>query len=109
MAETPCGRVGRNPISEIAHRAAVVIVERRGSWAVSLAPDGLVAVERFDSAVPDEVIGTYTAEPGLLQLWRMVRDDLTDTVRERNVGVPKRRVVYRGRTTTPRQPRQSMC
>lgn len=74
--EKVVGRIGRNPVSTIADRAARVIAERPRGCAVSLAPDGVVMVESPSSAIDDEIVGVYRMDSGLMALWRRIGEDL---------------------------------
>lgn len=70
------GRVGVSPLSAIADKCAFRIRHAKTALAVAVDPAGYVTVEPFEHAVPDEVVGVYDKQLGLLDLYRQVRDDL---------------------------------
>jgi hypothetical protein len=76
------GKVGVLPIDTLADKCAERIMASRNTWAVCIAPDGVVTLERYDEAVPDEIVGNYDRAAGRLNLWRMIRDDMRATVEE---------------------------
>jgi hypothetical protein len=93
------GRLGKQSASELADRAARVIVDAPRERALCLGPDGTVSIESVAQAIPDELVGVYTKAPGLLALWRQIYDDLRAAITERGIG-PHKRVrgnVYAGR------------
>lgn len=97
--EQTVGRLGKQSASEIADRAARIVMDAPKSRALCLAPDGTVSIESVAQAIPDELVGVYTKAPGLLALWRQMYDDLRAAITERGIG-PHRRTrgnVYTGR------------
>jgi hypothetical protein len=99
MTDTICGRVGRDVVSAIADRAAAVISERRGAWAVCLAPDGFVTVENPAHVIPEDWLGTWNKELGRIGLWREIEDELKDAIEARGIKgeIKYRKRVYGGR------------
>lgn len=70
------GRIRTRKVTEIAERAATRIIDLAQPLAVCLDPDGRVTVEAPDEAAEDDIVGVYSADIGLVQLYRDVRDDL---------------------------------
>ncbi|HEY1142277.1 MAG TPA: hypothetical protein VGE88_19040 [Lysobacter sp.] len=97
--EQVIGRLGKQSASELAGRAARIIVDAPRERAVCLAPDGTTSIESVAQAIPDELVGVYTKAPGLLALWRQIYDDLRAAITERGIGPHKRTRgnVYTGR------------
>lgn len=87
------GRVGAAEIRAIADRAVLFLMERTKPFAVCVDPEGRVTVEPFADAVEEDVVGVYDRTPGLIALYRTVRDDLTLTVEQR--GITGARIVAR--------------
>lgn len=91
--DRPIGRLGRQSASEIADRAARIVVDASTPRALCLAPDGSVTVESVKQAIPDDIVGVYTGAPGLMGLWRLMYDDLRVAISERRIqAVPRLRV-----------------
>lgn len=89
------GRIGRDEAREIAERATDYIMGRTKPQAVCLDPDGRVTVEPVAEAVEEDIVGVYTRTPGLIALYREVRDNLVFCVEERGItgeSVPRRGV-----------------
>lgn len=104
MNEQLCGRVGRDEISAISNRAALIISGRKGAWSVCLAPDGYVTVENPSQVIPEDWLGTWNKDLGHFGLWREIEDELKDAIAERGIkGEAKYRTrVYAGRGSSRR-------
>lgn len=100
VSDLTCGRVGRQPLSEIADRAAQHLTEHAGTWCVCLAPTGHVTVETERSAVAEDVVGYYNKAPGRMELWKLVHEELKHAVAERRMSAE---VKYRGRVLGKRR------
>ncbi|MFN8993134.1 MAG: hypothetical protein ACK5X3_05630 [Pseudomonadota bacterium] len=74
------GSVRVNPISVLADRAAerIANTQHRRVMAVTCTPEGMVSLEPFDDAVPDDVVGVYDAAKlgGTLTTARRIAEDL---------------------------------
>jgi hypothetical protein len=82
--EHPCGRIGLQPITKCADRAAEVISNAREKLAVCLSPEGFVTVEAIEHAILAEMVDVYS--PGSqFALWRQIETDLTDACQERGI------------------------
>lgn len=81
-SENACGRIEgdtarqRRNADACGYRAAMTLQNFAGQWAVTCDPHGRVCLERPWAVHPDDLVGVYTAEPGLFALWRQIRDDL---------------------------------
>ena len=96
MTEIKVGTLANFPPSALANRAVTHVMERKAPLALCLNPDGMVTLERFDDAVLEDVVGVYDSTPGLLALYRDMREDLVDAVQARGVtGKKARRYVRR--------------
>lgn len=90
MSERVCGRISKVAINKIAHRCTLEILDFVGPRAVCLAPDGEVTVETPETCVETDLVGTYTADTGLLELWRLIDGDIREAAAERGIeGKPK--------------------
>jgi len=74
------GSVRVNPISVLADRAAerIANTQHRRVMAVTCTPEGMVSLEPYDDAVPDDVVGVYDAKKlgGTLTTARRIAEDL---------------------------------
>lgn len=74
------GSLRVNPPSVIADRAAerIASTKHRRVMAVTCTPEGMVSLEPFDDAVPDDVVGVYDAAKlgGPLTTARRIAEDL---------------------------------
>ncbi len=85
MTEQVVGRIGKHTLSYCADRAAESIMEFQSPRAVCLDPDGIVTVEFPGAVILDEVVGVYTQELGRFALWRLIEEDLRESVRLRRI------------------------
>lgn len=83
MSDNRIGTLARLDYKTLAERAADVVMAAKGPRAVCLDPEGLVTVENPDHAVPDEILGTYDKRPGLLEVYRSIRDNLAAEIEAR--------------------------
>lgn len=98
MTELSCGRISRQSISQIADRAARLLMERRDAMALCCDLEGRVTLETPNDAVPDEIVGCYHRGIGLLALWKQMAIDLEVTQKERGAAKSSgRKRVYAGR------------
>lgn len=89
------GKIGKSPLGTLADKAAAEIVAAKGSRAVCVDPSGVVTVELYDDAVPEDRIGNYTGEAGRLALGLLILGDLKEMMAERGVQAAQRRYVVR--------------
>lgn len=99
MNEQLCGRVGRDELSAISNRAALIISGRKGAWSVCLGPDGFVTVENPNQVIPEDWLGTWNQALGHFGLWRAIEDEIKDAADARGIRgeVKYRKRVYAGR------------
>jgi len=96
--EHACGRIGQQTLDEITWRAASRLVELARPWALCVDPTGRVTLERPDHAHPDDLLGVFDADGGLLPTSRRVLDELRDWVRQHGIPqAPSRRVTVNSR------------
>lgn len=79
------GKVGKSALGALADKAAERIMTSDGPRAVCMCPQGVVTVERFANAVPDEIIGNYNRDAGRLGLSLLILGDLKEAVAERGL------------------------
>lgn len=91
--EFACGRLGTQSVDDIAWRAASALVGRATPWAVCVAPEGRVTLERPSSAAESDLVGVFTAHDGLLGASRRIRDELVEWIRIHGLPPPGRRRV----------------
>ena len=82
--EHPCGRIGFATVSDCAERAAGIVCHVKTPQAVCLSPDGFVTVEAIEHAIPDDIVGVYTARSSV-ELWLQITDDLFVSMQERGI------------------------
>ncbi|HEV2608499.1 MAG TPA: hypothetical protein VGV14_19535 [Rhodanobacter sp.] len=83
--EHPCGRIGLQPITKCADRAAEVIASAREKLAVCLSPEGFVTVEAIEHAILAEMVDVYMPSDGWFVLWASIEDDLAAACKERGI------------------------
>lgn len=77
-SEDYVGSIGRTPLDVIVSSASHRIRHARTPRAVCVDPDGRVTVERYDHAVPGEVIGNFDRTLGWPELDKRIRDELLE-------------------------------
>ena len=82
--ETQCGRIGFATVSDCAERAAGIVCHVKTPQAVCLSPDGFVTVEAVAHAIPDDIVGVYTARSSV-ELWLQISGDLFVSMQERGI------------------------
>ena len=82
--ETACGRIGLQPITKCADRAAEVIANAREKLAVCLSPEGFVTVEAIEHAILAEMVDVY-APDSAFRLWGQIETDLAAACKERGI------------------------
>lgn len=77
------GSVKRQPFGTLADKAAERIIRSRSpkSLAVTLGPEGMVEVELFVEAVPDDVVGVYDPEGFESPRWFTLAKRITEDLR----------------------------
>ena len=85
MAELQIGALANYDARELAERAAGRIMALAEPHAVCIDPRGRVTVEPYEQAVFEDVVGVYSREPGLIQTYKAVRDDLVAAIAERGI------------------------
>lgn len=76
------GRIGAKPLEDLADRAALFICElgKPKDYALTLSPEGNLALERSAEAAEDDVIGHYDPNqyrvPRWIGLGKQIREDL---------------------------------
>lgn len=94
-SELQVGTLARFTARELAERVAERLTGMTGERAVCICPRGIVTIEQYDDAVPDDVVGVYSGDRGLIATYRDVRDDLVHAVQSRDVQAATRRYVRR--------------
>ena len=82
--EHPCGRIGLQPITKCADRAAEVIASAKEKLAVCLSPEGFVTVEAIEHAILAEMVDVYSPDSAF-RLWGQIETDLAAACKERGV------------------------
>ena len=82
--ETQCGRIGFATVSDCAERAAGIVCHVKTPQAVCLSPDGFVTVEAVEHAIPDDMVGVYTARSSV-ELWLQISGDMAVAMHERGI------------------------
>lgn len=82
--ETACGRIGLQPITKCADRAAEVIASAREKLAVCLSPEGFVTVEAIEHAILTEMVDVYSPDSAF-RLWGQIEADLAEACKERGI------------------------
>ena len=85
MAEIQVGTLANYSARELAERAADHIMGLSKPHAVCIDPRGRVTVEPYERAVFEDVVGVYSRDPGLIQTYKVVRDDLVAAIAERGI------------------------
>lgn len=91
--EIQCGSIVRLPISEVADRAARALLQFTNPRAVCIDPVGRVSIEYPKHAAEYDLIGVYAPEKGLLELSRLLIEDLTFEAKARGFRKDRRRKV----------------
>ena len=77
-----CGSVLRLPVGDVATRCAEAIVGYSTERAVCMDPQGRVSVESVSEGADPDLVGVYSPRLGLLELYRLIRDELVEVKRE---------------------------
>lgn len=77
------GKLGVSPLDAIAYKAADTIRRARGPRALCVDPQGHVTVEKWDDAVPEDIVGHFDRSAGWPALELLVRDELKAVAVER--------------------------
>lgn len=77
------GSLRTTPVSALAKKAADVLmdIDAPEAFALTVEPPGIVMIEPFDEAVPDEIVGIYDPET-LEGEARLMRHRLANQIRE---------------------------
>lgn len=85
MTEIRVGALANYTAQELAERAVDHLLGFATPHAVCIDPRGRVSIELYEDAVFEDVVGVYGREPGLIALYRQVRDDLVGEIEERGI------------------------
>jgi hypothetical protein len=83
------GRIGAKPLEDLADRAALFVCElsKPTDYALTLSPEGFLALERSNEAAEEDVIGHYDPNqyrvPRWIGLGKQIREDLQHEVNAR--------------------------
>lgn len=77
-----CGSILRLPVGQVAERCAEAIVGYSTERAVCMNPQGRVSVESVSDGADPDLVGVYSPRLGLLELYRLIRDELVEAKRE---------------------------
>lgn len=83
-SELQVGTLARFSARQLAERAAERIVDAAGPQAVCICPRGIVTIEQYDDAVPDDVVGNFKPGP-LVPLYLDIRDNLEHAIEVRKI------------------------
>lgn len=83
--ELQVGTLANYSAQQLAERAVDRIMEMSKPHAVCLDPRGRVSIELYENAVFEDVVGVYSRDPGLIQTYKAVRDDLVAAITERGI------------------------
>lgn len=83
-SELQVGTLARFTARELAERAAERLTGMTGERAVCICPRGIVTLEPYDDAVPEDVVGNFSPGP-LVALYRDIRDNLEHAIEVRKI------------------------
>lgn len=88
--EIQCGSVVKLPVHAVADRAARALIEFKSVRAVTIDPQGRVAVEFPGAACEFDLVGCYDPALGILELSRRIAEDLMFEAKERGFRLTRR-------------------